>query len=831
MLVPVSWLRDHVALPAEVGTAQLDATFVRLGFEVDEVHDLAGRVTGPLVVGRVLEIEELTGFKKPIRFCQVDVGEDAPRGIVCGARNFAAGDLIVAALPGAVLPGDFAIAARTTYGHVSDGMICSERELGLGDDHHGILVLPAGTAAPGTDARPVTGLDEVVFDLNINPDRGYALSIRGLARELAYAYDLPFADPGLPGEPPVGDEPYRIVVEDPAGCDRFGARLVRGVDPAATSPAWLRRRLTLAGIRPISLPVDITNYVMVELGQPMHAWDADRLAGPLVVRRARAGERLTTLDGADRALDPEDLVIADDTGVVSLAAVMGGATTEVHEGTVTVLFEAAHWDPVSVARTSRRHKLSSEASRRYERGVDPAVGPAALRRAVDLLVSLGGGEAVPGMTDVDGTAPPAPVEIRVGLPAEVAGFPAGRLTAADEQAIYQAVGGTVDADGDRFVVIPPTWRPDLRDPADLVEEVIRLTGYDEVPTVVPSAPPGRGLTADQQRRRSVSRALAEAGYIEVQTYPFVSPDIHDAFALPADDPRRTALRLVNPLREEEPQLRTSVLASLVGTMRRNLGRGLRDVALFELGVVFRPSPGRYDPPPVLPVDHRPSDTEIAEVDGVLPRQPWRVASLTSGEWEPAGWWGAGRPAQWSDAVAAAHTVAAAAGVTLTVRADRHQPWHPGRCAALYVVAADGTERLAGHAGELHPSVCDALELPRRSCAMELELDALPPARVPRPAKLSSYPPALIDVALLVPAATPAGEVQDALAAGAGDLLESIRLFDVFTGEQVGADHKSLAYKLSFRASDRTLTAEEAVAARDAAVAEASRRVGAVLRGA
>jgi phenylalanyl-tRNA synthetase beta chain len=831
MLVGVSWLRDHVALPADLATADLDATFVRLGFEVDEVHELAARVTGPLVVGRVLEIEELTGFKKPIRYCRIDVGGDGPRAIVCGARNFAPGDLIVAALPGAVLPGDFAIAARKTYGHTSDGMICSERELGMGDDHAGILVLPAGAASPGADARPVIGLDDVVFDLNVNPDRGYALSVRGLARELAYAYHLPFTDPGLAEAPRDGGTAYPVVVEDPAGCDRFAARLVRGVDPTATSPDWMRRRLALAGIRPISLPVDITNYVMVELGQPMHAWDADRLTGPLVVRRSRPGERLTTLDGADRALDPEDLAIADDTGVVSLAAVMGGASTEVHAGTVNVLFEAAHWDPVAVARTSRRHKLASEASRRYERGVDPQLPPAALRRAVELLVTHGGGTAVPGWTDVDNTTPPAPVTIRAGLPTEVAGFPAGKVTADQERAVYEAVGGTVAADGDRFVVTPPTWRPDLRDPADLVEEVIRLVGYDEVPTAVPSAPPGRGLTAGQQRRRAVSRALAEDGYVEVQSYPFVSPDLHDAFGLPAGDPRRTALRLVNPLREEEPQLRTSLLATLVGTMRRNLGRGLRDVALFELGVVFRPEPGRYSPPRALPVDHRPDDAEIAKVDGVLPRQPWRVATLVAGEREPAGWWGPSRPADWSDAVAAAHLAAAAAGVTLTARADRHQPWHPGRCAALYAVDGDGVERLAGHAGELHPSVCDALDLPRRSCAMELELDVLPPARVPRPAKLSTYPPALIDVALLVPDGTPAGEVQDALTAGAGDLLESIRLFDVFTGEQLGEGRKSLAYKLSFRAPDRTLTAEEAVAARDAAVAEASRRVGAVLRGA
>ena len=424
MRVPVSWLREYVDLPADLDADALEKAFVRVGLEVEEIHDLSSTVDGPLLVGRVLEIEELAGLKKPIRYCQVDVGSQT-RGIICGATNFVAGDLVVVALPGAVLPGGFEIAARKTYGHVSDGMICSARELGLGDDHSGIIVLPPGAGAPGDEARPVVGLDEIVVELAVTPDRGYCLSVRGLARELSHSLGVPYRDPASVVDPVRGTDPpaWRVVVEDPAGCDRFTAVAVRGIDPAADSPQWMKRRLVHAGMRPISLAVDITNYLMWELGQPMHAWDLGRLAGDLVVRRARPGERLTTLDGVDRALHPEDIVIADDTGVVSLAAVMGGGSTEVSPSTVDVLFEAAHWDPVSVARTARRHKLPSEAGKRFERGVDPRVTAVAVARAAALLTAAAGGRLDDAVTDVDTVAPTVPVTIAADLPARVSGVP------------------------------------------------------------------------------------------------------------------------------------------------------------------------------------------------------------------------------------------------------------------------------------------------------------------------------------------------------------------------------------------------------------------------
>jgi phenylalanyl-tRNA synthetase beta chain len=841
--IAASWLREYVDVPAEPDV--LERALTRMGLEVEEIIDLRSTVDGPLVVGRVLSAELLTKFKKPIRYCQVDVGEPDPRGIVCGAPNVAEGQLVVVALPGAVLPGGFAIAARKTYDHVSDGMICSARELGLGDDHTGIMVIPPSAGVgPGDEARPAVGLDDVVVDMEITPDRGYCLSARGVARELSHALGVPFRDPAdVPAPGATQPSPYPVTVRDPVGCDRFAARLVRGVDPAAQSPLWMKQRLAVSGIRSISLAVDITNYVMLELGQPMHAFDPDRLTGGLVVRRAVAGERLTTLDGVDRALHPEDMVICDaglpnplagegDGLPVSLAAVMGGENSEMQPDSVSVLFEAAHWDPVMVSRTARRHRLLSEAAKRWERGVDPRLALVALQRAVQLITEYGGGRPEPGVLDIDHVAPPRPLTMSSSLPGRVAGveYPDGRVAALLEEigcvvAPHEPTG-PVD-----LVVTPPSWRPDLLAPADLVEEVVRLDGYEKVASVLPLAPAGNGLTPAQRRRRSVGRALAEAGYVEVLSYPFVAPGALDALGLPERDPRRVAVRLTNPMSDEEPLLRTTLLPPLLATLRRNLGRGQRDVALFEMGTVFL----RRAVEAVVPamgVEGRPSDAELATIEEVLPVQPWHVAMVLVGDVEPAGWWGPGRGASWADAVEAARIVVAAAGARATVRAGQQAPWHPGRCAEIVVESATGgPDTVIGHAGELHPAACAALELPRGSAAMELNLDALAlPGTIPAP-RFSTYPPALIDVAVVVDAATPAAAVQDALAGGAGPLLEAVRLFDVYSSPQLGEGRKSLAYKLTFRAPDRTLTGEEAVAARDAAVAEAARRVGATLRGA
>ncbi|SUE14236.1 phenylalanyl-tRNA ligase subunit beta [Rhodococcus gordoniae] len=827
MRVAQSWLTEILqrATPEwDVTAEELDAGFVRVGLEVEDVEILA-RIDN-LVVGRVAEITELTEFKKPIRFCKVDVGEDEPRGIVCGARNFAEGDLVVAALPGAVLPGDFVIASRKTYGHISDGMICSLSELGIGKDHSGILVLEPGSAEPGTDANDLLGLGDTLIELNITPDRGYCFSVRGLTRELACGFDLEFADPAsVPALPSDGGEAYPIRLEAETNATRFAARRVTGIDPKAVSPWWMQRRLHTAGVRPISPAVDVTNYVMLELGQPLHAFDAATLRGELVVRRARAGEKLTTLDGVERDLDPEDVVITDDSGVISLAGIMGGSTTEVSDSTTDVLLEAATWDPLAVFRGNRRHKLSSEAGKRFERTVDPAVARAALDRAASLLVEIAGGRVEPTLTDIVVPTESPTIRMDIDLPDRMAGVSYPNGTAARR---LTQIGCTVEVgvgeDGHgQLVVTPPTWRPDLRQPADLVEEVLRLEGLEQIPSVLPSAPAGRGLTAPQKRRRSVSRALAYDGYVEVLAPVFLPAGVFDIWGLDADDPRRVTTKVLNPLEADRPELATTLLPGLLEILGRNVSRGQRDLSLYAIAQVVRPTP-ETTPVQALPVDRRPSDDEIALLEGSLPAQPVHVGGVLAGLREPAGPWGPGRAADAFDAFAAAESVARAAGVRLERRAAQYLPWHPGRCAELLV---DGV--VVGHAGELHPAVIERAGLPARTCAFELDLDALPIVEsLPAPL-VSPFPAVLQDVAVVVDASVPAADVESALRSGGGDLLEDIRLFDVYEGAQLGENRKSLAFALRFRAADRTLTEDEASAAREAAVAAAATAVGAQLR--
>jgi phenylalanyl-tRNA synthetase beta chain len=840
MRVPVSWLRQWAEVPAEVAPRALAERLLAAGLEVETVETVD--VTGPLVLGRVLAHEvETHSNGKSIRWCQVDVGEAEPRGIVCGAHNFADGDLVVVALPGSVLPGGFAITARRTYGHVSDGMICSVSELGLGDEHDGILVLnppdlvaPDGTpreAAPGADARPLLGLPEHVLDIAVTPDRGYCLSVRGVAREAATAYGVAFRDPADParlGDTVAGHDAgpaWPVEIEDASGCDRFAARTARGLDPQARSPLWLRTRLHLAGMRPISLAVDVTNHVMLEVGQPIHGYDGDRLAGPIRVRRARPDETLETLDGKHRALHPEDLVIADDSGGIGVAGVMGGSSTEMSDATTTVVVEAAHFDPVVVARAARRHKLPSEASRRFERGVDPALPPVAAGLVVRMLVDLGGASAAPGLTDVDLRPPRAAVALAADLPSRVAGRP---FDEPEVRRHLEAVGCHVaDGAGGVLAVTPPPWRPDLTDPIDLVEEVVRLAGYDTVPARVPTGPASHGLTLAQQHELRIVRMMAYLGGVQVMNYPFVGDAMLDAMDLPDDAEERRRVRVANPISDEEPFLRASLLPGLLQALRRNVSRGLADVALFEVGRVFRPRPGQRIATPRLPVDRRPTDDELAALEAGLPDQPRRLAMVVSGKTERDGWWGPGRESQWLDAIAAARMAARAIDAPLAVRAAQRDPWHPGRCAELVI-----GEQVIGYGGELHPRVVSALGLPGRVGAVELDIDLLSAYAqpvVPAP-RVSTFPPAREDLAFVVPADVPAADLEAAIRAGAGDLLEQLWLFDVYEGPQVGEGAKSLAYSVTLRALDHTLTVEELSQARAAIVATAQREVGAVLRG-
>ncbi|TQK27697.1 phenylalanine--tRNA ligase subunit beta [Arthrobacter sp. SLBN-53] len=827
MRVPYSWLRDTVRLgnPGwDVSVEELEQILIRIGHEVEEIIPV-GPVTGPLTVGRVAEIEELTEFKKPIRACKVDVGEVEHRDIVCGARNFAVGDLVVVALPGTVLPGDFAIAKRKTYGRTSDGMICSASELNLGGDHSGIMVLPAGTAEPGASAIEVVGLDDVVFHLAITPDRGYCLSMRGLARDIACAADLEFVDPADVPPLPAQGEAWPLTIQPGTGVQRFGLRPVTGIDPAAVSPWWLQRRLLLSGIRAISPAVDVTNYVMLELGHPMHAHDRSLITGGFDVRFAAAGEQVTTLDDVTRTLNDTDVLIVDDVATAAIGGVMGAGTTEVRSSTTDVLLEAAVWDPAAVSRTQRRLRLVSEAGRRYERTVDPAISVAALDRCATLLAEIAGGTVDPTLTDWRGDPPrndwsPAPVRMAADLPDRVAGvtYPAGvavrRLT---------QIGAQVsEADG-TITATPPSWRPDLREPADLVEEVLRLEGLDVIPSVLPLAPPGRGLTPVQRRRRAVGKSLALEGFVEVLPTPFLPTGVFDAWGLDADDPRRSVVTLLNPLEADRPQLASTLLPGLLEALTRNVSRGAVDTSLFAIShVAVQTVETRAVQR--IPTDRRPTDEEIAGLDRSLPRQPEHVGIVMAGLREPAGPWGPGRKVEAADAFEAVRAIGRAVGVELTLRSDARLPWHPGRCAAVLV-----GDVVVGHAGQLHPAVIERVGLPAGTCAVEIDLDGIPIVeRLPAPS-VSPFPAVFQDISLIVADEVAAQSVIDAVRGGAGALLEDVRLFDVYTGPQIGEGRKSLTLALRFRAADRTLTEDEASAARDAAVAAAAERVGAVQR--
>jgi phenylalanyl-tRNA synthetase beta chain len=839
MRVPVAWLREIVELP-DVSPVDLAARLTAFDLKLEEI--VASGITGPLVVGRVLAMnpeEQKNG--KTINWCRVDVGAhnepsvpDAPgepvpsRGIVCGAHNFGVGDLVVVSLPGTFLPAlGFEIGSRTTYGHVSDGMICSVTELGLsGDDGAGtapagaggILVLPAGSAEPGDDAIAVLGLDDVVLELEVNPDRAYALSLRGVARDAAIAFGVPFDDPADLAPVPAGDG-HPVRVDDPAGCPVFTALTVTGFDPTRPSPAWMVRRLEQVGMRSISLAVDVSNYVMLELGQPNHAYDRAKLAGPIVVRRAAAGERLTTLDDVERVLDADDLLIADDAGPIALAGVMGAAHVEIDERTTDIVIEAACFDAPTVFRTGRRHRIASEAGRRNERGIDTTLQARAATRVARLLVEHGGGTVEATMTVVGQATAPSTVTLPVDLPARVTGVDIDATAVVES---LRANGCAVELDHDTLSVTAPPWRPDLTEPYDVVEEILRVVGYDQVPSILPHAPAGRGLSKAQRLRRRAGLVLAGAGLAEVKTFPFAGSADFDRLGLDQDDPRRAQVLLENPLSAEEPGLTTTLLTGLLRALELNVGRGHRDVQIVETGRVFVPA-GRQAAP-IYGVDRRPTADELAELDAALPRQPLHVALALFGDRQRGGWDDAARPASWKDAVSIVRRLADALHVQVEVRQGEHLPWHPGRCAEVLVAG-----QVVGWAGELHPRVVRAYGLSGIVACAEVDLDALiaaAPDIGPKPS-FSTFPVAKEDLALVAPVEVAAETIASALR-GADPLVESVRLFDVYTGDQVPAGQRSLAFALRLRAADRTLTDEDIKAARAAAV-EAAGTVGATLR--
>lgn len=819
MKIPLSWLKEYVTLPAKITSEQISQAFVKVGFEIESIEEQGADLKGPLVVGKVLSIEELSEHKKPIRFVGLDVGEKKTRYVICGARNFKVNDLVVVALPGALLPGDFKISARETYGKISDGMICSAKEIGISDEHAGIIVLQEGKI--GQDAIALLDVRDVIFDVSVNPDRGYAMSVRGLARELAGSLQVKYVDPA---DPKIAKKfgknsnpkAVSVKIEDKSGADQIYIRTLDQVNVKKSTPLWMQRRIEKCGMRSISLAVDITNYVMLELGQPLHAFDAQYIMGGLRVVRAGKFTKLTTLDKVDRKLDPDNLLIADAKTPLALAGTMGGLTSEVSNLTTKIALEAAHFDPLSISRNSRSHNLSSEASRRMERNTDPALAEIASARATQLLIDLADAKYV-GTSQAGSPIKNRKVKISQTQISKYLGFP---YTAKQVKSALLLIGCKVAGSGDLLTVEVPTWRPDLINFADFAEEIARLNSYDLIPATLPTGKDGARLNDMQYRKRAVAISLANQGFTEVINYPFVSQEMVDLLGFTGD--RAKSFKIANPMSEEFPLLRTHLLPGLLTTAVRNIGRGSKNLAIFEIGTIFRNTTplGKAVNPGI---SKRPSEKVIKDIYDGVPKQMLFVGAVVTGETILSDWQGSGSKFNWSDAIAKAQEIIESTGNDYEIFSSDLAPWHPGRCAELRV-----NGKPVAHAGELHPRVITALNLPERSCAFAVILSELPSAGVTKAPAIWSFPAVVQDVALVVESKISAADLTAAIKQGAGPLLESIVLFDRY--DQMAGNKVSLAFTLTFRASDRTLTSDEVALYRDQAIAQAAKSVGAVLRG-
>ena len=816
MRAPLSWIKEFVDIPASVTPEQISDGLIRVGFEVEEIINQGADLTGPLTFAKVLSIEEITEFKKPIRYVGLDCGEGQTRFVICGATNFVVGDLVVAALPGSVLPGDFKIGARETYGKTSNGMICSARELGISDEHAGIMVFAEGEVTVGADAIEALQINDVIFDIAVNPDRGYALSIRGVAREVAGSLNLAYTDPvnalrSLKFEDTGTGVPAKIADQSTASV--FYLRTLSNFDPSAKTPMWMRRRIEKMGMRSISLVVDVTNYVMLELGQPLHAFDKSKIKGGLTIKRAGKAQKFVTLDGQERELDPDDLMVCDDDQPLALAGTMGGLSSEITETTTEIALEAVRFDPVCVAKNSRRHKLSSEASRRLERSVDPSLAEFASARFVQLLTAHSSAQHV--ATVVDGEPRYAPiVTIDPDYISKVLGFEISPSKVAE---VLRIIG--CDVDEKSFAIDPPSWRSDLLTAADFAEEVARMIGYDKIPSVLPPRPLHASLTPNQKRRRAVATMLASRGFAEVQTFPFTNQSTIDSMGFVGE--RAATYKVANPMSEEFPLMRVHLVPGLIEVAQRNISRGAKDFAIFEMGSIFRSSQKLVSA--ISPeLSKRPDQKSIEEIFASVPAQGYHVAGLLVGKTENEDWQGKARSYNWQDAIAYAQDVLALCNLEWSVARSDLAPWHPGRCAELIV-----NGKAVAHAGELHPRIIAAYDLPERSVAFAVALSALPDSQLVRPTTVGTMPAAVQDVALIVDSTVNAADVEAALRTGAGDLLESITLFDRY--DKIGDGKVSLAFSMVFRAQDRTLTGEEVSAMREAATAVAATKFGAVVR--
>jgi phenylalanyl-tRNA synthetase beta chain len=793
MRAPLSWIREFT--PVDAPVADVVSALNQLGLEVEGVEQPGEEITG-VIAAQVLDVVPHPTSNKPLTLVDITTGDGVAR-VVCGAPNVVAGMVVPYAPPGATLPGGFTLERRKLAGQMSDGMLCSAKELGLGEDHSGILGLDAATEL-GRDVREVLGLDDVIFDLAITPNRPDAMCIVGVARELAAHFTLDFIvpEPVALADASVTSD-ITVVVDDDARCPRYLGRVARVV--MGDAPAWMAQRLVKAGMRPISNVVDVTNYVLLERNQPLHAFDLSRLAGRgIVVRLADDGETMTTLDGVERTLTHEDLLICDaERSPQAIAGIMGGGTSEVSDATTEILLESAYFERMGIARSSKRLKLRSESSARFERGIDPDTVAMNAERAMELLVEVAGAQVAPDACDVY----PTPVERpRVRLRASRVNAVLG--TDLDDEDVWDALaplGIELDTppdtnDSDTVIAIVPTFRPDLEREIDLVEEVARRIGFDRIGRTLPDTHGQVGLlTARQHERRLIADALVGIGLSEAITLSLVSPTDLERAGAPVD----RVVRATNPLRAEESVLRTAILPGLLRAVAGNRAQGLADVALFELGRVFLTS-----------IDRRRAD------DSPLPDEPEHVALAWSGQVQrrPVE---VDRPVDVYDALDAVRVVFDALGIDdVAIAPDALTGYRAGRAARVVVAGRD-----AGTVGEVAPEVLAAVGLDAPVVAAELALDVVldAPRRDRTFRAPSRFPASSVDLAFVLADTVAAADVATTIRAAVGDTLEHVRLFDVFSSDAFGPGRHSLAFALRFRARDRTLTDAELGALRQQAI--------------
>lgn len=801
MRVPLGWLAEWIALPLTV--EELVERLTAAGLEVEEILR-----TGPdlsaVRVGHVLEKRRHPDAER-LSVCRVALGAGEPLEIVCGAPNVAAGQKVAVAPVGAELPGGLRIKKSKLRGVVSHGMICSARELGLGEDAEGILVLDP-TAPVGAALPSVLPVGDTVLDVEITPNRGDWVSLLGMAREVRASFGgtlrLPPTEPPETGAP--ASQALQIGIEDPAGCARYVGRVVRGVR-IGPSPAWLRERLEAAGFRSVNNVVDVTNLVMLEFGQPLHAFDLAKLKGGVVrVRAAEPGEKIRTLDGHLRELARADLVIADAEGAIAVAGVMGGAESEVGERTRDLLLESAWFEPARVRRTARRLGLASDASYRFERGVDPDGQRRAADRAARLVAELAGGAVASGAVEALGEpVPPAePIPLEPARVNRLLGTSLGRE---EIRALLERVEVACEPAGeDAWLCRPPRQRFDLRIAADLVEEVARIHGYDRIPTTLPAGTIA-GVTLPPRRatREAVRDALVAAGLSELMTLPFVGADDADALRLAEGDPRRRRVRVVNPLQAERPWLRTQLVTSLLHAAQANRARQVEELRCFELARVFR-----------------------AGAPGALPDEPLEAVALVA-PGEVRGLWARERPPVFFEAKGVAERLLAELGVAARFRGGEVEPFlHPGASGEFRI-----GPRRAVAVGELHPEVRARFELSGPLALVVVDVDALDAAeREPRrPREPSRFPKIERDLAVLLASDVAAGEVAEAMRQAAGPSLQSVEIFDRFAGPGVPDGKVSVAFRLVFQRPDRTLTESEVGETTERVVAMLARRFAGELR--